>query len=82
MSSYKVSRPYGFHEAFENCHFDPTIANIVICLALKFDYPNTFKEFGPISTCSKILHHMNKLNLQNGDIAFKVDLKKAYNNID
>jgi hypothetical protein len=113
------------NQAFSTGHFNPSLAETLICLIPKVDCPKNFKEFRPISLCNtfyklitkvlvnrlrplldsiigpfqssflpgqgtcdnaiilqEIIHSMRKSTSKKGDVAYKIDLEKAYDNVD
>ncbi|PNY07262.1 ribonuclease H [Trifolium pratense] len=81
--------------AFETGGFPPSLSETLIALIPKADCPNNFKKsFGPLvflpdgrgTTDNAIIlqeaiHTMRKSNRKKGDIVFKIDLEKAYDNV-
>lgn len=111
-------------QAFSMGFFDPAIAETLIALIPKVDFPNNFRDFRPISLCNtiyklitkvlvnrlrpmldsiisplqssfipkrgtcdnaiilqEISHMMHKSKKKKGDVAFKIDLQKAYDHV-
>ncbi|GAU42452.1 hypothetical protein TSUD_235210 [Trifolium subterraneum] len=82
---------YLVRTAFHTGYFNPAISETLISLILKIDPPTTFKDFRPISLCNivykinmkvlDIIHFMRKLKKKKDYVAFKLDLEKAFDNV-